>query len=137
MAEPAGIRLAVCTNSLGKTQAGHTIDVKLKAAKRHGFEGVEVAMECLELHAGSPQFGVYGSRPDRLKAAAKDIRGMASALSLEIIALNPLGGLDALVNVEDQEERFIEADLWLQLTQLLDTPILQVCGQCQESIRNC
>ncbi|KAL2212458.1 xylose isomerase-like protein [Sarocladium strictum] len=125
MASTSTVRLAICTSSLGKSQVGHTIETKLNAAKRHGFEGVEVAMECLECHAESPAFASLGSRADRLKAAAKDIGEMASDLSLEIIALNPLGALDGLADAGDFKERLVEADLWLQLTDLLNTPILQ------------
>lgn len=120
------VRIAIATNGLGKSRAGHCIRNKLKAAKRHGFEGVEVAFECLEVHSQSPAFASHGTRPACLKAAARDVWEAASDLTLEVIALNPFGAYDGLVDEKDVEERLNEAELWLQLCDILQAPILQV-----------
>lgn len=120
------VRIAIATNALGKSAAGHNIDSKLAAAKRHGFDGVELAFECLESHVSTAGFAENGTREAQLRAAARDIRAKASALSLEIIALNPLGSFDGLADKDDIESRLQEAKLWLQLCQILQAPILQV-----------
>lgn len=122
------VRIAIATNGLGKSRAGHCMRKKLEAAKRHGFEGVEVAIECLEVHSQSPAFASHGTRPECLRAAARDVRKAATDLSLEVVALNPFGAYDGLADENDVEERLKEAELWLQLCDILQAPILQVRG---------
>ena len=121
----ARCKIAIATNSLGKSIAGHDITRKLEVAKAHGFEGVEVAIECLEAHAAS--FAGHGAaRADRLRAAAKDVFLTASALSLIIIGLQPFGAYDGLKDPLDIDLRFQEADLWLQICQIMKATFLQV-----------
>lgn len=120
------IRIAIGTNALGKPGAGHDIESKLAAAKKYGFDGVEVAIECLNAHAELDLFSSYDSWPSRLRAAAADIYDRASARGLEIVALNPFGAFDGLSNEQDIVSRLEEAELWLQLCDELHAPILQV-----------
>ena len=120
------VRIAIATNALGKAVSGHTIETKLEAVKRHGFDGIELAFEDLESHTALDKYGGLSGREDRLRAAAADIKSRASALSLEIIALNPFGFYDGLIEPADIEERLQEAELWLQLCQIVEAPILQV-----------
>ncbi|EEU38503.1 uncharacterized protein NECHADRAFT_88603 [Fusarium vanettenii 77-13-4] len=120
-----GISIAICSNAMGKSRAGHSIAMKLEAAKRHGFDGIELVIECLESHSESEKFASHKSRADRLRAAALDIRKSASALSLDIVTLNPFGAFDGLAKEEDIEVRLQEAELWLQIYQVLQAPILQ------------
>lgn len=47
------IKVAIATNSLGKSAAGHTIHRKLEVANSYGFDGVEVAFECVDAHASA------------------------------------------------------------------------------------
>lgn len=116
------IKVAVASNSLGKSAAGHSILRKLDAARSHGFEGVEVAFECLEAHSTS----FSGSRSDALKAAAHDIATKANRLSLSLIALNPFGAYDGLTSPTEVEDRLKEATLWCELCQIMSIPIFQV-----------
>jgi 4-hydroxyphenylpyruvate dioxygenase len=116
-------KIAIATNSLGKSAAGHDIIHKLRVAKAHGFEGVEVAIECLEAHAANFP-GEH--RASRLRAAANDVFLVASGLSLSIIALNPFGAYDGLTNPLDIDSRLEEAELWLQLCLLMRAPFFQV-----------
>lgn len=128
---PQRVRVAIATNALGKAIVGHTIDRKFTAAKRHGFDGVELAFECLQQHVATAGLAGNGSREDQLRAAARDIRSKASKMSLEIIALNPFGFYDSLAEEEDINSRLQEAELWLQLCEILQAPILQVfIGSC-------
>lgn len=121
------LRVAIGTNALGKSKAGHDLPTKLQAAKRHGFDGVEVVMECLESYSQSALFDAYGDgRVNRLQAAAKEIRRQATDLSLEIVTLNPFGAYDGLAEEGDILERLEEAEIWLQVLEILDGPILQV-----------
>lgn len=125
MADSDRFRIAICSNSLGKSAAGHDILRKLEAAQAHGFDGVEIAVECLEAHAASPSFSKHGSRPSRLRLAAKDIFDKAQSLSLKIVALNPFGAYDGLADPKDVAIRLEEAELWCQLCQILQAPIFQ------------
>lgn len=120
----AQCKIAIATNSLGKSAAGHGIIRKLEVAKAHGFDGVEVAIECLEAHATN--FVKEGARANRLRAAANDVFITASALSLSIVALNPFGAYDGLTDELDIASRLQEAELWLQLCLLMRAPIFQV-----------
>jgi 4-hydroxyphenylpyruvate dioxygenase len=117
------IKVAIASNSLGKSASGHTLLHKLESAKLHGFDGVEVAIECLEGHAISfPQ----SSRASRLRAAAADVDRKAQELSLALIALNPFGAYDGLVDPAEVESRLEEAELWCDLCRLMRIPVLQV-----------
>jgi 4-hydroxyphenylpyruvate dioxygenase len=120
------IRVAISSNSLGKSAVGHGIHRKLEAAKAHGFEGVEVAIECLEAHAAL--LATKKTRPERLRAAALDVYQKASTLSLDLIALNPFGAYDGLISPSDVNARLQEAELWCQLCQIIHIPIFQVCS---------
>lgn len=119
------IKIAVASNSLGKSAAGHAIRGKLQAAKAHGFDGVELAFECLDAHAST--FTSLESRKDRLCAAANDIFKAASSLGLELIALNPFGAYDGLKDPRDVDVRLQEAELWCQLCHIMRIGVLQVC----------
>jgi 4-hydroxyphenylpyruvate dioxygenase len=115
-------RIAIATNALGKSAAGHSIRRKLQAASDANFEGVEVAIECLEAHANT----AGGYREDNMRWAATDIRSIASNLSLTIVALNPFAAYDALREENAVESRLKEAQLWLDLCKIMHASILQV-----------
>lgn len=124
-----GIKVAIGTNAMGKPWSGHDIGTKLEAAKRHGFDGIEVAIECLDSHSKTAAFSKYGpTRAGLLLAAATDIYERANALGLEIVALNPFGAYDALVKEEDVVSRLEEGELWLQVCTRLHSPILQIAS---------
>ncbi|CDM27221.1 hypothetical protein DTO013E5_4544 [Penicillium roqueforti] len=117
------IKVAIASNSLGKSTSGHTLLHKLETAKLHGFDGVEVAIECLEAHASSFS---QSSRASRLRAAATHVDQKAQDLSLSLIALNPFGAYDGLVNPVEVESRLEEAELWFDLCRLMRIPIFQI-----------
>ncbi|KAF9890138.1 hypothetical protein FE257_006299 [Aspergillus nanangensis] len=117
-----GIKIAIASNSMGKSAAGHSILRKLEAARSHGFEGVEIAFECLEAHATS----FSGSRAESLRAASRDVAAKAASLSLTLIALNPFGAYDGLKDAAEVASRLEEAELWCQLCQIMRIPIFQI-----------
>lgn len=126
-------KVAVATNSLGKSVAGHAINRKLQAAKAHGFDGVEVAFECLDAHAAT--FTSLEIREHRLRAAARGVYATASSLGLKLIILNPFGAYDGLKDSRDVDVRFVEAELWCQLCQIMHIGIFQVCQGPTKNIR--
>ncbi|KAJ6161463.1 hypothetical protein N7470_004859 [Penicillium chermesinum] len=103
---------------------GTPLREKLEAAKAHGFDGVEVAFECVE--ANATQFNTMATRDDRLRASAADIYEKARSLDLKLIALNPFRDFDGLRNPRQANARLQEADLWCQLCQIMHIPIIQV-----------
>jgi 4-hydroxyphenylpyruvate dioxygenase len=118
------IKVAIATNSLGKSAAGHTIHRKLEAAKYHRFDGVEVAFECLDAHAAT--FTSLATRSEKLRAAASDVYSKADSISLSLIALNPFRDYDGLKSTQEVDARLQEAELWCQLCQIMRIPIFQV-----------
>ncbi|KAJ5631410.1 uncharacterized protein N7484_011510 [Penicillium longicatenatum] len=120
------IKVAIATNSLGKSAAGHSIHRKLEAAKSHGFDGVEVAFECLDAHAAT--FTSPTTRSEKLRAAASDVYSKANSISLSLIALNPFRDYDGLKSTEEVDARLQEAELWCQLCQIMRIPIFQICS---------
>ncbi|KAJ5130805.1 uncharacterized protein N7515_006844 [Penicillium bovifimosum] len=117
------VKVAIASNSLGKPAAGHTLIRKLESAKSHGFDGVEVAFECLEAYASSfPQ----STRASRLRAAAAHINRKAQELSVALISLNPFGAYDGLIEPIEIKSRLEEAELWFDLCRLMKIPIFQI-----------
>lgn len=129
----SSIKVAVATNSLGKSAAGHTIQRKLEAAKSHGFDGVEVSIVCVNAHAET--LASIETREARLRAAACDIYAKSSSLSLSLIALNPPGAYDGLKDPQAVEARLEEAELWCELCQLMHIPIFQVLTPLSTTLR--
>ncbi|CAK7234621.1 hypothetical protein SCUCBS95973_008996 [Sporothrix curviconia] len=119
------IQIAIASNSLGKSAAGHTILRKLEAASQHGFEGMEISIECLEAHATSV-FAALPTRPARLSAAAADVRQRADTLGMQLIALNPFGAYDGLRDAAEVDARLEEAELWFDLCAILRVGIFQI-----------
>lgn len=127
MAQSSEPRVAICTNSLGKSASGHGILRKLEAARAHGFDGVEVAWECLEAYANEAKSAEGLSRSARLRAAAREVVKKADSLTLEIIAVNPFKDYDSLADAEDVKAGLKEAELWCQICNIFGARILQVC----------
>ncbi|OQD87456.1 hypothetical protein PENSOL_c077G11205 [Penicillium solitum] len=117
------IKVAIASNSLGKSAAGHTLIRKFESAKSHGFDGVEVAIECLEAYASSFS---QSTRASRLRAAAAHIGRKAQELSLVLISLNPFGAYDGLTDPLEIKARLEEAELWFDLCRLMKIPIFQI-----------
>lgn len=119
------IQVAIASNALGKSVAGHTIFRKLEAASKYGFEGAEIAMECLDAHANSV-FAHLPIRQARLRAAAADVRNKADSLGLHLVALNPFGAYDGLRDAAAVNARLDEAELWFDLCVILRVDIFQI-----------
>ncbi|KAL1891314.1 hypothetical protein Sste5346_007774 [Sporothrix stenoceras] len=119
------IQIAIASNALGKSAAGHTVLRKMEAASKQGFQGMEIAIECLEAHATSV-FGHLPIRPARFRAAAADIRKKADSLGLHLVALNPFGAYDGLKDAAAINARLGEAELWFDLCAILRVDIFQI-----------
>ncbi|KAI9927796.1 hypothetical protein MW887_002648 [Aspergillus wentii] len=118
------MKISIATNSLGKSSSGHSILHKLSVAKSHHFDGVEVAFECLEHHALTTYPKL--TRENQLRSAARDVHNTASSLSLQLIALNPFGAYDGLVDEGEVERRLDEARVWCELCEIMGIEFFQI-----------
>lgn len=119
MAQLPMIKWAIATISLGKHQS-HTLERKLVAAAKHGFQGIELVHSDLLSHAE-----VNGLSPQE---SARNIRELCKSLGLEILSLNPLKNFEG--NVELSLQRRLEnARLWIELAIAAGSSIVQVPSQ--------
>lgn len=112
---------SICTMSLGRCFAGHSLVHKLDMAKKYGFLGIEVFYEDLVDFA----FSMSGNDDDGSQlAAARTIRDLCDARGLEIITLQPLMHYGALFDREEHSLRFEDAELWMKLASALGTDLI-------------
>ncbi|ETN39309.1 uncharacterized protein HMPREF1541_05532 [Cyphellophora europaea CBS 101466] len=120
-------RPAIASLSLGRAYAGHSLEAKLSAAGRAGFQGVECFYEDLEWHARSHVGGDNDAISDEnLLDAARDFRALADANDLEVIVLQPFMHYEGLLDLEERGRRLQKLGLWLRLVKVLGANIIQV-----------
>ncbi|KAL1837618.1 hypothetical protein VTJ49DRAFT_3579 [Mycothermus thermophilus] len=122
-------KLAIPSMSLGRCAAGHSFINKMDAAKKHGYQGIELAFEDLvgvarELsgEALMPEGPSYNLQ----LATAAHINAICKARGLEIICLQPLAQYDGLIDHEEHARRLEQVDFWFQLAKVLETDLIQV-----------
>ncbi|KAM5347675.1 hypothetical protein ACJ41O_007499 [Fusarium nematophilum] len=112
---------SICTMSLGRCFAGHSLPHKLDMAQKYGFQGIEVFYEDLvDLAASLPG----GATPDNQIAAASTIRQLCAARSLSIICLQPFMHYGGLLDREAHRRSLIELRLWFRLAHTLGTDLI-------------
>lgn len=112
---------SICTMSLGRCFAGHSLVHKLDMAKKYGFLGIEVFYEDLVDLAVSNH---GGSGSDSQVAAAHTIKNLCDARGLEVITLQPFMHFGALVDRDEHAFRLEEARLWMRLADALGTDLV-------------
>ena len=117
-------KLAISSMSLGRCYAGHSFAHKLDAAKRWGYQGIELFHEDLADIADSlyPQSS-SGEGPSATSqmAAAKQIRQMCRSRGLEVVCLQPLSQYDGLLDRAEHERHIRKLTLWIELAHELGT----------------
>ncbi|KAF5677575.1 4-hydroxyphenylpyruvate dioxygenase [Fusarium heterosporum] len=112
---------SICTMSLGRCFAGHSLPHKLDMAAKYGFQGIEVFYEDLvDLAKSLPG----GDTPSNQITAARTIHDLCAARSLDIICLQPFLHFGGLVNRADQAKQFEELRLWFDLVHALQTDLI-------------
>lgn len=113
---------SICTMSLGRCFAGHSLVHKLDMAKKYGFLGIEVFYEDLVDFANI----THGDTTDASQiAAAHAIRELCGARGLEVITLQPLMHFGALFDRGEQARHLDEAQrLWFKLSHALGTDLI-------------
>ena len=120
------IPLAYATPSLGM-RPSHTLELKLEAASKAGFQGVEIGFDDLVSHADRHNPGFKGEEdlPTLLKSAS-EIRDLCSKLHLEIICLQPFQDFEGATETKEREARFAKARKYMAIMKDLGTTMLQV-----------
>ncbi|KAL7818534.1 xylose isomerase-like protein [Trichoderma gracile] len=112
---------SICTVSLGRSSAGHSLEHKLDMAAKYGFQAVELFFEdLLDLAKTMP-----GGEPmsNQLTAAAI-VRQLCDDRKLSILCLQPFMHYEGLVDRELHRRRLGEAKFWVRLAHILGTDLI-------------
>lgn len=120
------IPVAYATPSLGM-HPSHTVELKLEAASKAGFKGVEMGFDDLVSHADrhNPGFKGQDDIPTLLKSA-KELRELCTKLNLEIICLQPFQDFEGAIDEKERLSRIERAEKYLTIMKELGTTMLQV-----------
>lgn len=113
---------SICTMSLGRCFAGHSLAHKLDMAKKYGFQGIEVFYEDLVDLADS--FPGGSASLDNQLAAARTIWELCEERQLEIITLQPFMHYGALFDRAEQRRQVETMKLWIQMAQIMGTDLI-------------
>ncbi|KAJ3506213.1 hypothetical protein NM208_g16099 [Fusarium decemcellulare] len=112
---------SICTMSLGRCFAGHSLPHKLDMAQKYGFQGIEVFYEdLLDLAKSLPG----GGTPENQITAARTIRQLCRARNLTIICLQPFMHFGGLIDRDEHEKSLQELQLWFELAHSLGTDLI-------------
>jgi sugar phosphate isomerase/epimerase len=120
------IRLAYATPSLGMNP-NHTLEQKLHAAAKAGFQGVELGFDDLCAYSKRHVRAFKGEQdvPTLLKSA-QETRQLCAELNLEIICLQPFTDFEGLIAPMERRDRMERAERWFKVMHELGTTMLQV-----------
>ncbi|KAK2592396.1 hypothetical protein QQS21_009915 [Conoideocrella luteorostrata] len=112
---------SICTISLGRCTAGHTLEHKLDVASAHGFRGIELFHEdLLSLTTSLPG----GATPENQLLAATNIRHLCQKRGLTIVCLQPFMHYEGLLDRDLHAQRITEMHLWVKLAHNLGTDLI-------------
>lgn len=115
------LKPSICTVSLGRSAAGHSLPHKLMAASQHGFQGIDLFYE--DLHDFAEQ--KYGnSNQDHELRAAQDITVLCQELRLEIICLQPFMHFGGRIDRKAHQQDLVRLQHWTQLCHILKTDLI-------------
>jgi sugar phosphate isomerase/epimerase len=111
-------KLALSSSCLG-LHPSHSLDDKVKAAAKHGFNGIEIVYGDLE----------HYSHVNRLSttSAAHRIRGLCDTLNLHILSLCPFENFEG--HPSPLKTRLNAAKEWIDLARVLKAEYVQVPAQ--------
>ncbi|KAF2459967.1 xylose isomerase-like protein [Lineolata rhizophorae] len=117
--------MAILSMSVGRATV-HDIETKLDALAANNFQGVELFYEDLEALA-SKQDG--GLTDDNRMKAARMIRRLCDERSIQIIALQPFGFYEGLLDRNTHEEHILKLKLWFRFVKILGTDTIEIPSQ--------
>ncbi|TFB00765.1 hypothetical protein CCMA1212_007323 [Trichoderma ghanense] len=112
---------SICTVSLGRSSAGHTLEHKLDMASKYGFQAIELFFEDLLDLANT----IPGGDPvSNQLAAAAIIRQLCDDRKLSILCLQPFMHYEGLVDRDLHQKRLEDAKFWVRLAHILGTDLI-------------
>lgn len=114
---------SICTVSLGRCSAGHSLPFKLDLARKYGFEGIELFFDDL-LYIAKSKPG--GATPSNQIIAAQEIRQLCNARKLELICLQPFMNYEGLVDRDMRSRRLNDIKHWVELAHALGTDLILI-----------
>ncbi|KAL2849889.1 xylose isomerase-like protein [Aspergillus pseudoustus] len=111
-------KVAIGTSCLGQNPA-HTLDLKIRAAARQGFAGLEIVYSDLDRY--STNHGVP------ITTGAKQIRQLCDDLGVTILSLAPFENFEGTKT--PIQDRLAVAAAWLDIARILGATYLQVPAQ--------
>lgn len=111
-------RLAISTASLGQ-HPSHSLEDKLRAAARAGYDGVEIVFSDLETYSQSLSVTTLDG--------AEKIRAICDGTSLAILSLAPFENYEG--DRSPLSDRLQKAAHWIEIARSLRAPYLQVPAQ--------
>lgn len=115
------LHASICTMSLGRCSAGHSLRDKLAAAASNGFSGIELFYEDL-VGMAVAEFG--SSSQHHQLCAANVIRRLCAENHQTIICLQPFMHFGGLKSREKHQENMETLKFWIQLCHTLDTDLI-------------
>ncbi|KAF9894018.1 hypothetical protein FE257_008990 [Aspergillus nanangensis] len=109
---------AIGTLSLGR-HVSHTLDQKIQAAAKHGFEAIEIVYTDLEAYAQQHQLSMLD--------AADRIAALCASLQVEVLSLAPFENFEGAPS--PLHDRLQTAKHWIDIARKLQAPYLQVPSQ--------
>jgi 4-hydroxyphenylpyruvate dioxygenase len=122
-------KLAITSMSLGRCYAGHSFTDKLDAARKYGYQGIELFHEDLadiaDSLSGQPPSPAGPPLWAQLQAA-RQIRHLCEARNIQILCLQPFSHYEGLLDREHHERRLNQLEFWFKLARELGTDIIQI-----------
>ncbi|BFZ62679.1 hypothetical protein YB2330_003786 [Saitoella coloradoensis] len=123
----SGVKLAYATPSLGMHE-NHTLPLKVKAASKYGYAGVEMGFDDLCSYAKQTygdEFKGEDDTPTLVKTAEK-VYELCQELKLEVICLQPFSDFEGITDPTERTAKFQTAKNWMAIMRALHTPMLQI-----------
>ncbi|TQS31742.1 hypothetical protein Golomagni_07967, partial [Golovinomyces magnicellulatus] len=117
------LKPSICSISLGRVAAGHSILHKLDVAASHGFKGIELFHEdILSLSSSMPG----GSSLENQFAAAENIGRRCQQLGLTVLCLQPFMQYEGLLDRQQHQKRIAEMHHWVDMVHHLGTDLILI-----------
>ncbi|KAJ5659546.1 3-dehydroshikimate dehydratase [Penicillium longicatenatum] len=108
-------QLAIATVSLGQ-HPSHTLDRKILAAAKAGFNGLEIVFSDLDAYSQSQSLSIF--------EGAEKITALCNQSNLEILSLAPFENYEG--DKSPLSSRLQKATLWMEVARRLHAPYLQI-----------
>ena len=117
-------KLGICTLSLGQSSVGHDLPTKLRAARAHGLQGVEIFDDDLWQLADILPGGK--TVPENRRAAAAVIRQLCEDTGLSVICLQPFRHYEGILDNKHRTRRFAELEHFMELANIMGTDLVLI-----------